>query len=45
MFDAMKAVQDGMSILTAAREHDVPRTSSQNRMTGKVIHGLKLGQK
>ena len=34
-----------LSIATAAREHSVPRTSLQNRMSGKVTHGKKPGRK
>ena len=41
MLDAMKAVQDGSPITTAARVHSVPKTSLHNRITGKVIHGVK----
>ena len=39
MLDAMKAVQDGLPITTAAQVHGVPRTSLHNRIKGKVIHG------
>ena len=45
MLDAMKAVQDGSPITTAARVHGVPRTSLHNRIKGKVIHGVKSGPK
>ena len=45
MLDAMKAVQDGSPITTAARVHGVPRTSLYNRIKGRVIHGVKPGPK
>ena len=45
MLDAMKAVQDGLPITTAARVHGVPRTSLYNRIKGRVIHGVKPGPK
>ena len=47
MLDAMKAVQDGSPITTAARVHSVPKTSLHNRsrIKGKVIHGVKSGPK
>ena len=32
MLDAMKAVQDGSPITTAARVHGVPKTSLHNRI-------------
>ena len=41
MLDAMKAVQDGSPITTAAR----PKTSLFNRIKGRVIHGVKPGPK
>ena len=47
MLDAMKAVQDGSPITTAARVHGVPKTSLHNRsrIKGKVIRGVKSGPK
>ena len=42
---AMKAVQDGSPITTAARVHGVPKTSLHNRIKGKVVHGVKSGPK
>lgn len=45
MVDAMQAVQDGSTISRAAREHGVPKTSLYNRITGKVVHGVKPGPK
>ena len=45
MLDAMKAVQDGSPITTAARVHGVPKTSLYNRIKGRVVHGVKPGPK
>ena len=45
MANAMQAVQDGSSIASAARSHSVPRTTLQDRMLGKVVHGTKPGAK
>ena len=44
MLDAMKAIQDGSPITTAARVRGVPKTSL-HRIKGKVIHGVKSGPK
>ena len=44
MANAMKAVEDGSSIASAARLHKVPRTTLQDRMLGNV-HGTKPGAK
>ena len=43
MIDAMKAVEDGMPVARAARQHNVPRTTLQDRMSGKVVHGVRPG--
>ena len=45
MANAMKAVEDGSSIASAAKSHNVPRTTLQDRMLGKVVHGTKPGAK
>ena len=45
MIGAMQAVVDGSSISGAAREYSVPRTTLQDRVHGKVIHGTKPGPK
>ena len=45
MLDAMKAIQDGSPITTAARVHGVPKTSLHNRIKGRVIHRVKPGPK
>ena len=42
---AMKAVYNGCSIKRAALEHNVPRTTLQDRITGNVEHGSKPGGK
>ena len=44
MLDAMKAVQDGSPITTAARVHGVPKTSLHNRSRIKG-NGVKSGPK
>ena len=45
ILDAMKAVQDGSPITTAARVHGVPKTSLHDRIKGRVVHGVKPGPK
>ena len=45
MLDAIKTVQDGSPITTAARVHSVPKTSLYNRIKGRVVHGVKPGPK
>lgn len=46
MVAAIKAVQEeGMGINRAALEHGVPRTTLKDRISGRVIHGTKLGPK
>ena len=41
MIDAIKAVEDGMPVTTAAREHNVPKSSLYNRLSGNVVHGVR----
>ena len=43
MLAATAAVKEGTAILRAAKEHDVPRTTLQDRILGKVVHGTKPG--
>ena len=43
MTNALKAVEDGMSVARAAREHNVPRTTLQDRKLGNVVHGVRPG--
>ena len=43
MVDAMKAVEDGMSVAKAARKHKVPTTTLKDRVSGNVVHGAKIG--
>ena len=48
MIDAMKAVEDGMPVFKAAREHGVPRATLQYKMFGNVVcgdSGVRPGQK
>ncbi len=46
MIEAMKAVKDGkMGVNRAALEHGVPKTSSKDRLTGRVVHGTSMGPK
>jgi len=43
---AIQAVKDGRcKIKEAAREYDVPRTTLQDHLSGRVVHGIKLGPK
>ena len=43
---AIQAVKDGQcKIKEAAREYDVPRTTLQDRLSGRVVHGIKPGPK
>ena len=43
MVDAMKAVEDGMSVAKAARKHKVPTTTLKDRVSGNVVHGVRPG--
>ena len=45
MVAAIKAVSKGSTIRKAALEHGVPRTTLQDRITGRVEHGCKPGAK
>ncbi len=46
MLQAMAAVKDGsMGINMAAIVHGVPRTTLKDRLSGRVIHGTKMGPK
>lgn len=45
MLCAMKAVEDGERIATAAKTYDVPRITLHDRVHGRVTHGTKLGPK
>lgn len=45
MLSVIKAVEDGEKIVTAARSYGIPQISLHNRVSGKVIHGTKLGPK
>jgi len=43
MEQAMEAVKKGFSVKRAAEVHKVPRTTLQDRVLGKVIHGTRPG--
>ena len=43
MVSAIKAVKDGMSVMRAAAQFDIPRSTLQDRVTGRVKHGQKPG--
>ena len=46
MEKALQAVKDGQcKIKEAAREFNVPRTTLQDRISGRVVHGVKPGPK
>jgi len=38
---ALEAVAAGQSVSEAAREHGIPKTTLHDRVSGKVIHGVK----
>ena len=40
---ALKAVEDGESINRAARDYGIPRSTLYDRVSGKVVHGVKPG--
>ena len=43
MLSVIEAVKGGMSLLQAATMYDVPRTTLQDRVKGRVKHGDKPG--
>ena len=43
MVAALNAVKGGETILRAARTYGVPRSTLQDRVHGKVTHGVKPG--
>ena len=45
MLDAMKSVQEGLPVRTAARVHGVPKSTLYDRIKGRVVHGVKPGPK
>lgn len=41
---AMRAVEEGLSTINkAALDHDVPKTTLKDRLSGRVVHGVKPG--
>ena len=42
---AIEAVKSGSTILRAATLHGVPRQTLQDRISGKVVHGINPGPK
>ena len=46
MVTAIKSVENGSSgINQAALLHGVPKTTLKNRLSGRVVHGTKPGQR
>jgi len=45
MCAAIEAVKNGTSIYRAAVEQGVPRMTLQDRISGRVVHGVKSGPK
>lgn len=45
MVAAMKAVEEGQSINSAAHDHGVPKTTLKDRVSGRVAQGSKAGPK
>ena len=43
MLSAMKAVEDGEKVSTAAKSFGVPRITLHDRVTGRIPHGKKPG--
>ena len=40
---ALKAVEDGQSVNGAARDYGIPKSTLFDRVSGRVIHGVKPG--
>ena len=40
---ALKAVENGQSVSGAARDYGIPKTTLFDRVSGRVIHGVKPG--
>lgn len=45
MIAAMESVKGGQSVKRVAELHGVPRTTLQDRVKGKVMHGVNPGSK
>ena len=44
MTRAIKAVNEGMSVRRPALEYNVPKTTLNDRIQGKVVHGSSSGK-
>ena len=45
MNSAIEAVKGGMKIFCAAHEYNVPRTTVNDQISGRVVHGTSPGLK
>ena len=45
MLAALKAVEEGISVSRVARDYGVPRNTLYDRVSGRVVHGVKPGPK
>jgi len=43
MLAALKAVELGQPINQAARDHGIPKTTLKDRVSGRVVHGVRPG--
>ena len=42
---ALKAVEDGQLVSAAARDYGIPKTNLFDRVSARVIHGVKASTK